>query len=58
MTTTYFYNHLFLLQRISEHSTNNAIIRAYEKGVQQEHNSGARQLRRGPRLKKHLSVCY
>jgi len=33
-------------------------IRAYERGVQQEHCSGARQLRRDPRLKEHLSVCF
>ena len=32
--------------------------RVYERGVQQEHCSADRQLRRGLRLKEHLSVCY
>ena len=32
--------------------------RTYERGVQQIRCSGARQLRRGPRLKEHWSVCY
>jgi len=33
-------------------------VRAYERGAQQVHCSGAQQLQTGPRLKKHLSVCY